>query len=109
SVLLIGGRAQYFVGLFFRIGAVLIEFAEHCLGFRLVGVGRVFQTLKTIGLEREDLIEIVFGKDFVIDGAVVGRVGVIVSAGAFENLVPLISGVVLAAAKHEVLEEVSVT
>src|SRR6266436_7519380 len=72
----VGGRAQDFVSFLFRVGAVLIELAQYGFGFGLVTVGRILQTLKSIGLEFENFVQIVFGKDFVIDGAVVGGVGV---------------------------------
>src|ERR1700694_1465080 len=76
SVTLIGGGEQYFITLLFRISAVLVEFAEHRFSFCLVSVLRIFQTLKTICFEFENFIEVVFGKHLVINGAIVGRVGI---------------------------------
>ncbi len=65
--------------------------------------------LKAIGFQFENPIEVVFGKDFVIDGAIVRRIRVVVRAGLFQNLVALVRVVVLAATKHQMLEQVGVT
>ena len=109
GVALIRGRPQHFEKLFFRRGAVLVELAEHRLGFCLVAVLWIFQMLKPIGFQFQNLIEVVFGKDFVIDGAIVAGVSVVVRAGFLQNLVALVRVVMFAAAKHQMLEQVRVT
>ncbi len=100
GVELISRRAQHFEKLFFRRGAVLVELAEHGLCFGLVTVRWIFQMLKPIGFQFENLVEVVFGKYFVIDGAIVSRVGVVVRAGFLQNLVALVGVVMLAAASN---------
>ena len=70
------GRAQHFESFLFRIGAVLVELAQHGFGLSLVTVGRILQMLKPIGFEFENFVQVVFGKDLVIDGAVIGCIGV---------------------------------
>ena len=109
GVALIRGRPQHFEKLFFRRGAVFVELTEDRLGFCLVAVQWIFQMLKPIGFQFENLIEVVLGKHFVIDGAIVARVSVIVRAGFLQNLVALMRVVMLAAAKHQMLEQVRVT
>ena len=108
GVLLESRRAQDFKNLLRRIRAVLIKLAEHGLRLRLVSVGRILEMLEIISVEFHDLVEVFFGEDFVKDGAVVRRVGVIFRTGAFQNRIALFRRVVLAAAKHQVLEEVRV-
>src|ERR1700738_208957 len=44
SVTFIGGGTQYFICLLFRIGAVLVKFAEHGFRFCLISVLGIFQT-----------------------------------------------------------------
>src|SRR6266404_5374797 len=85
------GRAQDFVSFLFRIGAVLIELAQHGFGLGLESVRRILQTLKSIGLELENFVQVIFGKDFVIDGAVVGGVGVRIGSGLLQNRIAFLS------------------
>ena len=100
SVTLISGRAQHFKEFLFGIRAVLIEFPKDGFRFGFIAVKWILQMLETIGFEFKDPIEIVFGKDFVIDGAIVGRISIRIGAGLLQNLVAFLAGIVLAAAKH---------
>ena len=76
------------------------------LEIRLEDVLAVTQVLEAVGFERENLVEVFFGKDRVIDRAVVFRVSVRVRAGALERVVVLLRRDMLCAAKHQVLEQV---
>ena len=64
--------------------------------------------LKAIGFEFENSVEIVFGKDFVIHRAIIGRVSIRIRARLFQDFVAFLAGVMFAAAKHQVLEQMRI-
>ncbi len=76
GVLVEGGVAQRLVELAERVGEVLVVFAQHRARLGAELLFGVLEVLETVCFEFEDLLE-VFGCEYgVIDGAVVGRVGV---------------------------------
>ena len=97
--------AHRFVELAQRVGEVLVVFAQYRprLGAEdFFGIGKV---LETVRLKFEDRLEVLFRKHGVIDGSVVGRVGVGRRARGLHDLVPFFRREFLGAAKHHVLEQ----
>ena len=90
------------------VGAVLVVFAQHGQRFGLVRRLAVLQPLEAVGLHLEDLVEVFLREDGVVRRAILGGGGVGVRARALHERVALLGRVVLAAAEHQVLEQVRV-
>ncbi len=98
--------AQHFVHFREGVGAVLVVLALHGQRLGLELRLGVLEALEPVGLGLHNRFEVFFGEGRVIDRAVVRGVGVRLGSGALEQLFALLGRVVVAPAKHDVLEEV---
>ena len=92
-----------------RIGAVFVVFTENREGLSFVVGFGIFQMLETVGFDLQNPLEILRGKQRVVNGPIVGGVGVGLRARLFHDGIALFGSEILTASKHHVLEEMSET
>ncbi len=90
-----------------RVRAVLVVLAQNRARLGLEVLDGVLEVLKTVRLDLENLLEIGLRERGVVVRVVVGGVGVLPRARLGENRFVLGRRVLLGAAEHHVLEEVS--